>query len=252
MEQKNRLLLTLLVIALIVGAMFTSFGRGLFVLNTPRVTLPKTGSDQSGGGGSSSSHQTFETLEVTPQTVQSVIATLSRTDSCYRELTVERFWTGGSSTAQIRVWTDGGWSKVRRVVGNGSVRWDMVGPEEGWFWYEGGRSYVSVPTDELAADLAQQIPTYETILALPPESITDAGYEERGGVACIYVQSEQPEEDYVRRWWVNIQSGLLISAETEKAGELVYRMMAYSAIQSPCPSTTEFALPDGTVKHTLE
>ena len=188
MEQKNRLLLTLLVIALIVGAMFTSFGRGLFVLNTPRVTLPKTGSDQSGGGGSSSSHQTFETLEVTPQTVQSVIATLSRTDSCYRELTVERFWTGGSSTAQIRVWTDGGWSKVRRVVGNGSVRWDMVGPEE----------------------------------------------------------------DYVRRWWVNIQSGLLISAETEKAGELVYRMTAYSAIQSPCPSTTEFALPDGTVKHTLE
>ena len=180
MEQKNRLLLTLLVIALIVGAMFTSFGRGLFVLNTPQVTLPKTESDQSGASGSTSDSRTYETLEITPQTVQSVIATLSRTDSCYRELTVERFWTGGSSSAQIRVWTDGGWTKVRRVAGNGSIRWDMVGPEESWFWYEGSRSYVSVPADQLAADLAQQIPTYETVLDLPPESITDAGYEVKG------------------------------------------------------------------------
>ena len=46
MEQKNRLLLTLLVIALIVGAMFTSFGRGLFALHTPQITLPDTSSAQ--------------------------------------------------------------------------------------------------------------------------------------------------------------------------------------------------------------
>ncbi len=47
MGQKNRLVIVIVLVALIVGAMFTSFGRGLFALNTPEVVLP-------GAGGSGS------------------------------------------------------------------------------------------------------------------------------------------------------------------------------------------------------
>ena len=71
MEQKNRLLLTLLVIALIVGAMFTSFGRGLFALHTPQITLPDTSSSQPNSSAASSADQSYLRLEVTPETVQS-------------------------------------------------------------------------------------------------------------------------------------------------------------------------------------
>lgn len=251
MEQKNRLLLTLLVIALIVGAMFTSFGRGLFAFHTPKVTLPDTSNTQPGGSSSSPADQSYLRLEVTPETVQSVIATLSRTDSYYRELTVERFWSGGSSSTGIQVWTDGGWTKVRRATSPGPIRWDLVGPDGAWLWYDSSKSYVSIPADDLAADLAQLMPTYETVLALDPEAITDAGYEDRGGLPCVYVQAQGHERGYVLRYWVNIQSGLLVSAETEVDGELVYRMTAYAAIQSPCPGTAQFSLPDGTVMHTI-
>ena len=90
MDSKNRLLIAVAVIVVIVGAMFTSFGRSLFLLNTPSVELPDTSSqpgDSSSQGGNSSSGQ-LQTVEVTPETVQNVIATLTRTDSYYRELTV--------------------------------------------------------------------------------------------------------------------------------------------------------------------
>ncbi|MFR6186108.1 MAG: hypothetical protein ACLUJG_11610 [Lawsonibacter sp.] len=35
-------------------------------------------------------------MDVTPETVQSIVATLIRPDSYYRELTVETLWSGGS------------------------------------------------------------------------------------------------------------------------------------------------------------
>ena len=48
MDPKNRLFIAIAVTVLIVGAMFTSFGRSLFVLNTPSVELP-SGAGSSGG-----------------------------------------------------------------------------------------------------------------------------------------------------------------------------------------------------------
>ena len=45
MEPKNRLLIAITVIVLIVAAMFTSFGRNLFALNTPSVVLPNVNGD---------------------------------------------------------------------------------------------------------------------------------------------------------------------------------------------------------------
>ena len=95
------------------------------------------------------------------------------------------------------------------------------------------------------------MPTYETVLALNSDSITDAGYKDRGGLPCVYVEAQGRERGYILRYWVNIQSGLLVSAETEVNGQLVYCMTAYTAIQSPCPSTAQFSLPDGTVMHTI-
>ena len=93
MEPKNRLIIAIAVIALIVAALFTSFGRSLFALNPPSVVLPDTG----GGSGADSSttpqspSDHYQAVEVTPGTVQSVIAALARSDSYYRELTVETF-----------------------------------------------------------------------------------------------------------------------------------------------------------------
>ena len=144
---------------------------------------------------------------------------------------------------------DGGWSHIRQVLPSGVVRHDLVGEETLYYWYEGSQHYHSTPADPRSPDLAQQIPTYETVLALDEEEITDAGYEPRGELSCICA-AVQPEGSSVStRFWVSVDSGLLVSAEMEEEGQLVYRMTAYTPVQSPCPAAS-FALTDGEVLHT--
>ena len=83
------------------------------------------------------------------------------------------------------------------------------------------------------------------------EQITGTGYDDsRGGIPCIYVEVSAPGGERVDRYWISVESGLLISSETLEGEELLYRMTAYSPIQS-CPSGTTFQLPDGTVLHSI-
>lgn len=253
MDSKNRLVIAIAVIVLIVGAMFTSFGRSLFALNTPSIQLPVSG-DASQGSSSSepaSGSGQYQKVEVTPDTVQNVIATLSRSDSYYRELTVETLWSDGSSVIQVQVWTDGGWTHTRKVLPSGSIRNDLIGEDTVYYWYDGSEAYRTTPADRLSSDLSQRLPTYETVLDLDPDLITSAGYESRGDIPCIFVEVTLKEQDVVERYWISVDSGLLVSAETDYGGQTVYRMTAYTPITTPCPATATFALPDGTTFHTL-
>ena len=248
MEQKNRKFIVIAIVALIAAAMLASFGRSLFALNTPRVVLPS--SSAVGADGSTGSAELYQRVEVTPQTVVGVVATLARPDSYYRELTVESFWTGGSSSAQVQVWTDGGWSHVQQTLPSGVTRHDLTDGETLYYWYEGFRTYQTAPADDRSSDLAQHIPTYETVLALDEEDITAAGYEMRGGLPCIFIAVHSPS-GLLLRYWVSVDSGLLIAAETEEDGQVVYRMTAYTPVQSPCPAGDSFTLPDGAALHTV-
>ena len=252
MDQKNRVVFSAAVILLIFAALLISFGRSLFNINTPDVVLPQVGESSSGSSGISgpSGQGQGQQISVTTQTVQSVIATLDRTDSYYRELSVEQFWTNGSSSSTVQVWVDRDWTLVRQLLPNNAVRQDLIGSESAYYWYEGSSRYESTPADERSADLAQRLPTYETVLELSPLSITGAGYELKGDVPCIYVQSLDSASGNVKHYWVSVDSGLLVCAELYREDALIYRMSAFSPIQSPCPASTLFQLPDGTVLHT--
>ena len=250
MDSKKRLAIAIAITCLIVAAIFASFGRSLFFVQIPSITLADVneGGDASGSSGVQDGDQYWQ-VAVTPETVQSIVATLSRPDSYYRELTVETLWSGGSYASPVQYWEDGGWAHTRQVLASGAVRHDLTGPETAYYWYEGSTAWGTFPADERSSDLAQHIPTYETVLELDPESITGAGYELRGSLPCVYVEVQE-ESGALERYWVSTDSGLLISAERELNGALVYRMTAYSQIQAPCPATASFALPDGEVLHT--
>ena len=253
MDQKNRLIIAIAVTLLIVAAMFTSFGRSLFSMRTEHIQLPEPGASSSSqeGGGSSQSAELFQRVEVTPQTVQSVIRTLERSTSYYWELTVETFWEGGSSSVPVQVWVDGGWSHSRQVLPSGLIRHDLTGEGTLYYWYDGSSQYESTPADERSSDLSQRIPTYETVLELDTADITAAGYEVRENIPCIYVSVSRDGAQQAERYWISVDSGLLVCAESETDGQLTYQMTAYSAIQSPCPASASFQLPDGTLLHDM-
>ena len=254
MEQKNRLIIAIVITVLIVAAMFTSFGRGLFMKDMPQIVLPASDASQGEPGASTSGNESgsqSQRVEVTTGTVQSVIGSLSRGSSYYRDLTVENFWGEGLSSAfTVQTWVDGGWSHSIQTLPSGLIRHDLVGDGQVYYWYDGDQTWRTAPADQLSADLAQHIPTYETVLALDPNSITAAGYELKGELPCIYVQVHSAVAGYEERYWVSVDNGLLVCAESLEDGELVYRMTAFTPISSPCPVEADtFALPDGTVLH---
>ena len=251
MEQKNRLVIVVAIVALIVGAIFASFGRVLFAAHTPEVILPSGSAGTGDLPGSVSQEQNYQRVEVTTDTVQGVVATLVRPSSYYRTLSVETFWPGGSSAAQVQVWADGGWTHSVQTQPSGVIRHDLTGQDTLYYWYDGAQQYQTAPADEKSSDLAQHIPTYETVLELNPEEITGAGYELRGDVPCILITVQRAGSTSLQRFWVSVSNGLLVSAEMEEEEQLVYRMTAYSPVQSPCPADTRFSLPDGEVLHTV-
>lgn len=253
MDSKNRLVIAITITCLIVVAMFASFGRSLFLVNIPSVSLaPVDQSTPADGSGSSpeQSDQLWQ-VDVTPETVQSIVSSLSRPDSYYRELTVETLWSDGSNSTSVQFWQDHGWSHTRQILPSGAVRHDLTGPETSYYWYEGTQEWQSFPADSYSADLTQRIPTYEDVLVLDSSAITQAGYERKDVWPCVYLQV-QPSDTVVERYWISTDTGLLVSAEREQNGQLVYRMTAYSQVQTPCPATASFSLPDGTQLHTVQ
>lgn len=131
------------------------------------------------------------------------------------------------------------------------MRHDITGDETTYYWYEGSESYRSFPADQYSADLTQHIPTYEDVLDLDTDTIVQTGYERRDVWPCVYLQV-QVSDTVVERYWISTDTGLLVSAEREQNGQLVYRMTAYTQVQTPCPTTASFALPDGTELHTVQ
>ena len=252
MTSKNRLFIVAAIILLMGVAMFASLGRSLFTLRTPEVVLPSSSAGTGRISGSSDPGQNYQRVEVTTETVAGVVATLSRPASYYRELTVETFWEGGSSASQVQVWADGAWSHSRQTLPSGVTRHDLTDGETLYYWYEGTQQYAQAPADERSSDLAQHIPTYEAVLELEPEEILSAGYEAHGDLPCILAEVRPAGSRQLQRFWISVDSGLLVSAEAEEAGQVVYRMSAYAPVQSPCPGDASFALPDGTVLHTVE
>lgn len=247
MERKNSTVLVVLIAAVILIAVFASFGMPLFSNSTPGITLPTPVPSETVGPEGSALPDQIQ-VEVTPGTVQSVIAALSRLESYSRTVTTTLEGTA-NSTAQV--WVDGGWTRTDLTGPTGRVSHTIVGDGTVWRWYDGDRAAVSWSADNASADVeGQHIPTYEDVLALDTGAITAAGYENKNGVDCVYAEVYVPQLEQTERYWVGSDTGLLIAAETTVGESAVYAMTAATA-EVPAPSGSWFTLPDGTVLHTV-
>ena len=248
MERRNRNILVVLIGIVITVAMLSSFGLGLFAPDTAKIQLPTPAASQS---QAPVGEDEYVRVEITTETVQYVVEhTLTRPESYGRTVTIEDFWgEGQSGVTRATVWVDGGWTHTTATLPGGAVRHSIVGDGQFWLWYEGNSRVLTGSADENSADLeGQRIPTYEDVLKLKQSEIADAGYEDKEGVSCIFVETVPDSQGYAERYWISTDSGLLSCAETRLEGQLIYRMSAFS-VDRPVPENASFTLPDGTVLH---
>lgn len=252
MEDKSRNIFVVIIALIMVAAVFYSFAINLFG-DTPSVELADISKQPDSTASASGDMGNMVRIEVTPDTVQSVIQTLDRYVSYQRSVMVEYLdgeQTLGTLIAQVAV--DNGWTRVDAVGQNGMVEHTIVGMDTRWLWYDDDSAYVSMSADRTAADQAQRLPTYEDVLALDKADITATSYVIRGELPCIYVEVDQAELGYLERYWVSVESGLLVSSETVKDGKLVYRMTSYQVVSPLVDAADSFTLPDGVVLHQAE
>lgn len=210
-----------------------------------RVVLPDTSTSAGDSAEQTSGGSAIQVVEVTPETVQAAIATLHRPEAYSRSVTVEYLWNGGSSTSEITVSASSGWSRTDRTLPDGQTRHAITNGETTYIWYNRETDVFTGPAGEISPDAEQTIPTYEDVLALAPEQITQADYRMVSDVRCIYVETAEDDWGYVQRYWVSVDTGLLAVAERLQDGETVYRMAALT-VDETAPDAKTFTLPDGT------
>lgn len=254
MEAKNRTVFVVLIAVVIVAAVFSSFGLNLFTPETAKVELPQLTEEPGNEPGDDVTPGTEEYLrvDITPETVQNVIRTMIplQPESYYRTVTVQTaLGNGQMGVTTSRVWVDRDWTKVESTWPNGIVESTLIGGGRVYHYFGGGDTWNEWEEGERDANLAQRLPTYEDVLALPTKLITSTGYEAHEGISCIYVEAAENEVGNRERYWISVTEGLLVAAETWQGEELVLSMSAAQA-EMPVPPGVRFELPDGTVLHT--
>lgn len=248
MDRKHRDVFAVIVGVIIAVALFSAFSVSLFH-KTPAVVLPSLTPAPSESQVPTGEGDHIR-VEVTVDTVQQVIATLSRPESYSRTVTVEILGTGDRfSTTTASVMVDGGWTRVNATLPDGRIYHSLVGEGRRYVWYGNETGYGEFEAGETSDDLAQRIPTYEDVLALPREDITAAGYGLIGSTPCVYVAVETEELNYTEKYWISVETGLLVYAESTKDGQAFYRMSG-DTIETPATPGVTFTLPDGKVLHT--
>ena len=253
MEDRKRTARAAVIIIVVLAAILYSFSLNLFA-PTPKLVLADPDADRSvEPSGEQGDGQGGLMVGVSTWTVQSLIASLTRYESYSRSVTVEYYDDGQVvGTASAQVWADGGWLRSDLTLSSGRVEHTIVGDGQLWLWYDRETEVYSGPAEGLSADFVQRLPTYEDVLALDKDSITAAGYVERDGLPCVFVEAVMPELNYVERYWISETSGLLMAAETEKDGALIYALSSHEVVSPMARATGIFALPDGTQLYSPE
>lgn len=234
----------LLTVFLLIG--YTSIHRG-----QPQIVLPEesSASDLSTPGEEDGENRAVARVEVSPETVQAVIATLKRPEAYLRTITVTTYWSGGSGSASVDVSVSGDTIRMDTTLPGGQIRHTLRAGTETYLWYNSERSVSRLPTGDFSADGEQWIPTYEDILALDQKRIAKADYETYQDLNCIRVETATDEAGYVDRYWISVESGLLVAAERLQYEHTVYQMESLSVTVGEPPDSV-FTLPDGTLLHT--
>jgi len=234
------LALAIVIVALMLGG---SLNR------TAHITLPSSDPPRdsaAGDGGTASSALTV--IEITPDTVQAAIASLSRPESYGRNVTIEYLWSGGSGKHELLTAVQGPWTRTDRTLPDGRVRVSITNGETTYIWYgyDTDAEVYTAPAGDFSADVEQSIPSYEDILDLPAEEIVQADYRALEELTCIYVETAADASGYSTRYWVSVENGLLVQAERMLGEEAVYRMTAPHVNQTEYDAS-RFTLPDGTM-----
>ena len=214
---------------------------------TSHVALPDITQQSAANVGSSQyGEDAVNKIEVTPETVQAVIATLARPNSYMQLLVVEWLWGDTSALSQVSTYVSEDLTRVDLLRTDGKVRHIVTDGKHTAVWYDEEETAFVGNTGDISVDQEQTIPTYEDILQLDPKQIAKADYRMFSGENCIFVETVPDDLGIIQRYWVSVSAGLLVGAERLENGSAFYRVASQQLTTENAPAESLFKLPDGT------
>lgn len=244
MKKRSLSFYILIVLALLaLGALvfFLAPGRQM---STPAVVLPTLPPTEASAPVAPEHTAGAEVIAVTPETAQTVVSTLRRIDSYSRTLEIRDFWSGGSRSRSIAVWSKGDRLRLR-IGGEDAVREELlISGEDAWIWYSDSSTVYHGAAASGDADAWQTLLTYEDMLDAPASGILDAGYTDFSGTDCIYVRWRSGTLGYLSECYIDPATGLLMGERCYDGEKLIYSMDS-SVPDVTTPDENVFALPAG-------
>ena len=252
MDRRKITLLSVMIAMIILFAFFSSFGNVWFSNNnTIPVLWPSPAQNTAPNGETPSVDTTevfahgYQRIQLTPENVQSVVATLSRPEAYTQTILLHLYWgNGADSSVSIQGCTDGAYSAAKIVQGV-QIQYNIWGNDTLYRWYQGDQNWYQGKISFMNGDLLQRIPTYETILSLEKKRILSASYTRLGQTACIYVEASENKDGAYTCYWVDAVQGLLLRAEAYEGEQMIW-CVEVSDLTLSIPGETLFLLPDGT------
>ena len=210
---------------------------------TAEVHLPTPTPAESAAPSAPQSDAGDRVIAVDTATVQTALATLRRSDSYSRSLTVQDYWSGGGRVRTIQVWARG--DNLRLAVTTEGDRAPaqenvLIRGDEKWIWYADSERVYRGPVIAGDDDAYQTSLTYEALLEADPADILDADYRPYEDVESIYVQWRSGS--YVSECFIDPATGLLM-AERRYDGDILIYTMDSSIPDLTTPDESVFAIP---------
>lgn len=215
--------------------------------SAPEIVLPQTGSAdiEVDMGHEQYNRRVADEVVVDKHSVQRVVASLQRPEEYTYTSQTTLYYGGQSSAISVRGAVRGGLIKAVQSVSGNLYKHTILTPTDAYIWSSDTLSYYSGSRGEFTADELALMPTYEDLLAVPEEEISAGGFETVGETSCIFAERRRPDDVTVDRYYISVESGLLILYQTYENDELVCEVLATPVIEAVDDSW--FMLPSGSV-----
>lgn len=196
-----------------------------------------------------------EFLELRTDNVLPALRSLSRPRYYHQSFEVTLPGSSLQVSYQVELWYNGGLihaelktqSQVKSIFTDGKTV---------WIWYDSDLTPISLTLDSsvMLEDLLG-LPAFDYLNTLEGETIVDAGYEtpDEGGNKLVFVCTK--DASTARRYWVDLESGLLCQSDVLEDSQQVY-LMTQTAYDRLAPGdqafSGRFCLPDGSEPFIVE
>lgn len=188
----------------------------------------------------------LQSVTVDRTNIKKLIGAMRRPEDYHLVVGTTLYHSGGQTTTGADGYVSGGRYKTVVYDAVGGARHCLIYGEDAYIWNQSSPGVFAGKAGSFTGDNSLWIPTYELLLELDDADILSADYALYGDEYCLAVESRDPLSGNRILYYISVEHGLLVGAQSFEGDTLVYALTAEVLPLTEDPNVI-FRLPDGTI-----